>query len=290
MLSAATSDGGYINIFDHSLEGISEWYIRYAASLILYLVSGHRVNSTDDKYVKISESVVTGTTQCGNPGSQLVDIFPAREFSFFLFLNTLTTSCSVKYLPAWLPGMALKRHALRVHKDIDEMENMLLDEAKENMVSLARDIHETLSWSSVEIRFHDLLTRSPPRKSHSRRAGLGWRYTGYQGCCEYPLYWRACFSPMPNPRTNVCPLSRCWYCAFISSMRMPKSTYLTSFSDHFYTRSILFSHAALPRCVSQSPRGNWSCHWEWTTPWLRGPSFPSIPWSACRRVVQVCHF
>ena len=84
MLSAATSDGGFINIFDHSLE----WYVtRYAASLILYLVSGHRVNSTDDKYVQISESVSGGTTQCGNPGSQLVDIFPAREFSLFFFLE-----------------------------------------------------------------------------------------------------------------------------------------------------------------------------------------------------------
>ena len=41
--------------------------------------------------------------------------------------------------------MALKRHALRVHKDLDEMENMLLDAAKENMVSLARDTHETIS-------------------------------------------------------------------------------------------------------------------------------------------------
>jgi hypothetical protein len=87
MLSAATSDGGFINILDHSLEGISERYIRYTASLILHLASGHRVNSTDDKYVQISETAVTGTTECGNPGSQVVDLFPAREFSFFLFLE-----------------------------------------------------------------------------------------------------------------------------------------------------------------------------------------------------------
>ena len=75
-----------MSILDHSLEGTSEKYIRYTASLILHLVSGHRVNSTDDKYVQISETAVTGTTQCGNPGSQVVDLFPAREFSLFFFL------------------------------------------------------------------------------------------------------------------------------------------------------------------------------------------------------------
>ena len=59
---------------------------------------------------------------------------------------------------------------------------------------------------------------------------------------------------------------------------------------HFHTRNILFSYAALPRCISQSPRGNWSRHWEWTTPWSYGPSLPSISWSTCYGVVQVCHF
>jgi hypothetical protein len=87
MLSAATSDGGFISILDHSLEGISERDIRYTASIILHLASGHRVNSTDDKYVQISETAVSGTTECGNPGSQVVDLFPAREFYLFFFLE-----------------------------------------------------------------------------------------------------------------------------------------------------------------------------------------------------------
>ena len=96
MLSAATSDGGNINIFDHSLEGISERFIRYAASLILHLVSGHRVYSTNDKYVQISETAVRGLAECGNPGSQVVDLFPAREFSLFFFLGFVL----FKLLPA----------------------------------------------------------------------------------------------------------------------------------------------------------------------------------------------
>ena len=81
MLSSATSDGGFINIPDYSFESISERYIRYTASLILYLAAGHRVNSADDKYVQIFETAVTETSQSGNSASQVVDFFPAREFS-----------------------------------------------------------------------------------------------------------------------------------------------------------------------------------------------------------------
>ena len=76
--------------------------------------------------------------------------------------------------------MAFKRHALKVRKDVEKMENMFFDVAKEHMVSLAQcDIHETFSLSSVEIRFYDFLYRTFPRKSCSRRAGIECRYTGY---------------------------------------------------------------------------------------------------------------
>ena len=60
--------------------------------------------------------------------------------------------------------MAFKRHALRVRKDVEKMENMLFDAAKEHMVSLAQcDIHETLPLFSLEFRFYDLLDRTHPR-------------------------------------------------------------------------------------------------------------------------------
>jgi len=83
MPSSTISDGGLIDILD-SLEGISERHLRYSAGLILRLVYGHRVNSTDDKYVQLSESAVTGTIQSGNAGSQVVDFFPARKLSSFI--------------------------------------------------------------------------------------------------------------------------------------------------------------------------------------------------------------
>ena len=87
----------------HSLERISERDLRYISSLLLHLVYGHRVISTDDKYVRMSEAAVTGTAEAGTPGSQVVDLFPARKFSlFFCFilpLLFLALFCNLKILP-----------------------------------------------------------------------------------------------------------------------------------------------------------------------------------------------
>jgi hypothetical protein len=155
MPSSITSNGGFISILD-LLERISESDLSYTASLLLHLVYGHRASSTDDKYIRMSEAVVRGTLEGGVPGSQVVDFFPARELSLFFasfvllcsVLQLKGPSFAVKYIPAWLPGMAFKRHALRARKDIEGMRKMLFDVAKKYIVSLPQlDIHET-SFSS----------------------------------------------------------------------------------------------------------------------------------------------
>ena len=76
----------------HSLERFSERDLRYIASQLLHLVYGHRVNSTDDKYVRISETAVAGTVEGGIPGSQVVDFFPARKLCLFFSLFFLCFS------------------------------------------------------------------------------------------------------------------------------------------------------------------------------------------------------
>jgi len=86
MSSSITSDGRFQFGILGALEGITERHLRYTASLILSLAYGHRVNSTDDKYVQLSETAVSGTVQYGNPGAQLVDLFPPRESSGFIAL------------------------------------------------------------------------------------------------------------------------------------------------------------------------------------------------------------
>ena len=51
----------------------------------------------------MSEAAVTGTAEAGTPGSQVVDLFPARKFSlFFCFilpLLFLALFCNLKILP-----------------------------------------------------------------------------------------------------------------------------------------------------------------------------------------------
>jgi hypothetical protein len=137
----------------HSFERISERNLRYITSLLLHSFYGHHVSSTDDKYVRISEAALTGAAEVGTPGSQVVDFFPARKLSFFCLLYSSfvppcsvlqlkAPSLSVKYIPAWLPGMAFKRHALRVRRDVEGMKNMLFDVAMKYRVSLPHpDIH-----------------------------------------------------------------------------------------------------------------------------------------------------
>jgi len=85
MLSSITLNGAFRGVSD-SLKRISENHLRYTASLILHLAYGHRVNSTDDKYVQLTETAVKETIQSGNPGFQLVDFFPTREFFLLFYL------------------------------------------------------------------------------------------------------------------------------------------------------------------------------------------------------------
>jgi len=72
-------------------------------------------------------------------------------FFLALFCNLkVLPSFAVKYIPAWMPGMAFKRHALRVRKGIEGMRKVLFDVAKKNIVSLPQlDIHES-SFSSSD--------------------------------------------------------------------------------------------------------------------------------------------
>ena len=107
----------------------------------------------------MSEAAVTGTAEAGTPGSQVVDLFPARKFSlFFLLSSSFALSCSVlhlknpplsvKYIPAWLPGMAFKRHALRVRKDLEGMRNTLFEVATKYIVSIP---HPNIHWNGFFI-------------------------------------------------------------------------------------------------------------------------------------------
>ncbi|KAF5353955.1 hypothetical protein D9756_007034 [Leucocoprinus leucothites] len=71
-------------------------HVRHAfASTILKITYGMTISDgNDDSYVKTAEIALTSVAEAGNPGSFLVDIFPA-----------------MKYIPSWIPGAGWKRKA-----------------------------------------------------------------------------------------------------------------------------------------------------------------------------------
>ena len=204
MPSVITSDGGFISILD--LTGTHFWErdVRYTTSLLLHLVYGHRVSSTDDKYVRMSETAVAGTIEGGIPGSQVVDFFPVRKLSLSFVLFFLALFCNLKVLSsqwniyrhgylAWPSNDTLLRFAKmsRQWETRSSTWQKTIWSACLNLTFMRRHFHPP-----IEIRFYDLLGGTPPWRSYSRRAGIGWRYPGYQVSCDFPLFRRVCFMAM----------------------------------------------------------------------------------------------
>ncbi|KAI5122653.1 hypothetical protein M0805_007915 [Coniferiporia weirii] len=87
---------------------------RLIASSILMATFGHEVTSENDAYIALVNRTTKMSTDAGSPGGTLIDLFPALRF-----------------LPAWLPGMGLKRHALATAELVGEVMEMPLREIKE---------------------------------------------------------------------------------------------------------------------------------------------------------------
>ncbi|KAF8259814.1 CyP450 monooxygenase [Lactarius quietus] len=106
-----------------------------AGSTILDIAYGLDIRTSDDPYLKRAEECLKIIDQAGNPGSFLVDIFPA-----------------LKYVPEWMPGASFKRKA-REWRGVAERfytipfdfvkQSMAEGTAKSSFTSLAlRDITE----------------------------------------------------------------------------------------------------------------------------------------------------
>ncbi|KAH8116038.1 cytochrome P450 [Phellopilus nigrolimitatus] len=81
--------------------------------MILLITYGHEVMSENDPLIGLVELASTITIRAGSPGATSIDMFP--------FL---------RHVPAWLPGMTLKRHALKARKVNDEALNVPYNEIK----------------------------------------------------------------------------------------------------------------------------------------------------------------
>ncbi|KZT69394.1 cytochrome P450 [Daedalea quercina L-15889] len=85
---------------------------RYSASSMLQYLYGHKVESDDDEYLYIIETVMEETVRFSAPGTAAIDFLP--------FL---------KHTPAWLPGVGFQRRAMNVKR--------LLREAAQRTYALA---------------------------------------------------------------------------------------------------------------------------------------------------------
>ncbi|KAL5532016.1 hypothetical protein ACEPAF_5580 [Sanghuangporus sanghuang] len=92
----------------------------HVASIILEAVYGHEVSCkpSDDPLVRVNEEALKLIVATGNIGSTIIDLFP--------FL---------RHLPAWLPGMGLKRKILQARDAFSLAFTLPFEEAKSRMDS-----------------------------------------------------------------------------------------------------------------------------------------------------------
>jgi hypothetical protein len=62
-------------------------HLRSTGAIILMIAYGYAVKEHDDPFVEVVEDAVKGFSETLEPGAYLVDVIPARQSSFFRFLN-----------------------------------------------------------------------------------------------------------------------------------------------------------------------------------------------------------
>ncbi|KAH9834654.1 cytochrome P450 [Rhodofomes roseus] len=97
-------------------EGVLKHVKRYVAALMLGVAYGYSPSSMDDEYIAMAEDAMQIITESGGPSTMLVDFIPI-----------------MKYLPAWMPGMEVKRSGLRARRLIRDMERIPLERVKREM-------------------------------------------------------------------------------------------------------------------------------------------------------------
>lgn len=102
---------------------------------------GHTVSSLeDDKFIKLVENGVRRCLTGSGAGASLVDFFPIRAvylpFLPVLALNLrFTLLCTVRHVPAWMPGMEFKRSAAIARVAVRDMEEVPYRNVVEAMAS-----------------------------------------------------------------------------------------------------------------------------------------------------------
>ncbi|EJD00109.1 cytochrome P450 [Fomitiporia mediterranea MF3/22] len=89
---------------------------RMAGAIIMEIVFGHEVKSTDDKFLQIASKGGKTIAAAGAVGAHLVDLFPLLRF-----------------IPDWFPGTGFKRLPPGTREDLAAMRNVAFEYVKEKM-------------------------------------------------------------------------------------------------------------------------------------------------------------
>ncbi|THH08835.1 hypothetical protein EW145_g2441 [Phellinidium pouzarii] len=91
---------------------------RLVAGMIILITYGHEVESDDDALAGLVERVMYMTASAGSVGTTLMDLLPI-----------------LRHIPAWVPGMGLKRLALEIRQVVDKVMVVPFSEVKEEKAS-----------------------------------------------------------------------------------------------------------------------------------------------------------
>ena len=80
---------------------------------MIHITYGHDVLNDDDELAVNVEKAMQMTSSAGSVGTTLLDLIPPRMCPVVIYVNPYWLA-SVCLVPAWVPGMHLKRLALQI--------------------------------------------------------------------------------------------------------------------------------------------------------------------------------
>ncbi|KAJ7058076.1 cytochrome P450 [Mycena amicta] len=101
------------NLFDSDPADYQTYLSRFATGIITQIVAGHKIESNDDPYIRISKMVLESFDEAGPPGRSIIDLFPV-----------------LGSLPRWMPGTFYARVADKWRSTVQEMHDFPFREVR----------------------------------------------------------------------------------------------------------------------------------------------------------------
>ncbi|KAJ3486701.1 hypothetical protein NLI96_g4059 [Meripilus lineatus] len=120
---------------------------RFSSGIILEIAYGHRVESEDDSYLKLTENLNAVVAGLGTTGVSIVDILPI-----------------LRHLPPWFPGARLHRHCHWAKSAIRDMEDIPFQAVRRKMAEGTAGV-SFLSMALEKLQREDNQTEAELRRA-----------------------------------------------------------------------------------------------------------------------------